>query len=76
MRDQVIGLEYEANAVVPVGIPVLRAVFLCGTAVNDKVALSVAVQTADNLEQGCLSAAGRSEHGDKFAFPEGEAYAL
>ena len=50
VRDEVVALEYKPDAVVAIGIPVGIAVATSTDPINDKVARSVPVQTADNVE--------------------------
>ena len=56
--DQVVALEDEADGVVAVGIPVPVRVLLGGDAVDDEIAAVIAVQTADDVQQGGLAGAG------------------
>ena len=49
MRNQVVALKYEADGVVPVGVPVTVLVFFCGNTVDNQVAGIVAVQSADDI---------------------------
>ena len=50
MRDQVVGLENEANAVVAVGVPIARLVVLRRDSVDDQVTTLEAVQAANDVE--------------------------
>ena len=50
VRDQVVGLEDEADAVVSVRVPVARLVILRGDAVDHEVAALEAVEAADDVE--------------------------
>ena len=50
VRDQVVGLENEANAVVAVGVPIARLVVLRRDSVDDQVAALEAVQAANDVE--------------------------
>ena len=65
-------MEDEADRVVSVGVPVAVAEVLCGAAVDDEVAGGVFVEAADDVEHGCLAAAGLTEDRDEFALPERE----
>ena len=69
--DQVVALENKADGVVAVGVPVPIPERLGGDAADGEVAGGVLIQTADDVEQGCLAAAGMAENGHKFIFPEG-----
>ena len=50
MGNQIVALEYKADGVVAIGIPVPILILLGGDPVDDQVAGVVAVQTADNIE--------------------------
>ena len=76
MRDEVISLEHEADAVVAVGIPVAVLVALGGDAVDDKVAGVVVIQAADDVEHGRLARAGRAEHRDELVVAEGDRHVV
>ena len=76
MRDQIVGLKDKADRVIAVVIPV-SVLILFGRFVGDgQIALCVAVQSADDVQQRCFAAAGRSEHRDKFILPELDVNAL
>ena len=68
--DQVITLEHKADGVVPVGVPVAVGVFFCGDAVDDQIAAVVAIQTADDVQQGGLAGAAGAKNGHKFVVPQ------
>ena len=70
--DEVVALEDEADGVIAVGVPVAVPEFSGRTAINDEVAAGVLVQTAYNVQQGGLAAAGVAQNGNKFIFPEAE----
>ena len=76
VRDQVVALEYETDGVVAVGVPVTVGELLGGFSVDDQVTGGVAIQAADDVQQRGLAAAGLSQNGDEFAFPEGDADAF
>ena len=76
MRDEVVALKDEADGVVAVGIPVAVIVFLCGAAVDDEVAGGVAVESADDVQQRGLTAAGLAEDCNKLILAEGDVDAL
>ena len=75
VRYEVIALEHEPHAMVAVHVPVAVAELLGGAPVYDEVARGVFVQTAYDVEQRGLAAAGRTEHGYKFALAEIECHA-
>ena len=75
MRDEIVALKDKADGVVAVGVPVPVAVLLCGDTVDEQVACRVAVQTADDVQQRRLAAAGRTENGDKFIVAKAQAHA-
>ena len=60
--DQVIALEHKADGVVAVGVPVTGLVILGGFTPDDQVTGGIAVQTADDVQQGGLAAAGLTQH--------------
>ena len=62
MRDQVVGLEDEADAVVAVGVPVAGFVVLRRNAVDDQVAALEAVEAANDIEHRRLTGAGLAQH--------------
>ena len=70
VRNQVVALEHKSDRVVPVGIPVAFLKLLRALSADDQVAVGVLVQPADNIQQGGLSAAGRTQDRGKFAFSE------
>ena len=72
MRDQVIALEYEADGVVPVRVPVGVPVLLRADAVDQQVSVRVLVEAAENVQHRRLAAAGRSEYGNELALSESE----
>ena len=70
VRDEVVGLEYEAYRVVAVGVPVAVLILLRGAAVYHEVALGVLVEAADDVQQRRLAAAARPQYGDELVLPE------
>ena len=72
VRDEVVALENETDGTVAVCVPVAGLEFLGGLVVDDEVAVGVLIQPADDVEQGGLAAARRTEDGDKFALAEVE----
>ena len=70
VRDQVVGLEDEADAVVAVGIPVAGLVVLRRNAVDDEVAALEAVEAADDVEHRRLAGTGLAQHGHELVVAE------
>ena len=68
--DQVIALEHKTDGVVPVGVPVAVGVFFGGDAVDDQIAAVVAIQTADDVQQGGLAGAAGAQNGHEFVVPQ------
>ena len=58
---------------VAVSVPVTVFVLLGGRAVDDKVAGGIVVKTADDIEQGSLTAAGVTKDRNEFIFTEADA---
>ena len=73
MGDEVVALEHKADGVVAVGVPVAVGVLFGGDAVDDKVAAVVAVQAADDVQQGGLAGAAGAEDGDEFVVAQVQA---
>ena len=61
VRDEVVALEHEADAVVAVGVPVAVLVLLGGNAVDDQVARIVMVKPAHDVQQRGLARARRPQ---------------
>ena len=76
VHDQVIALEYKADRVIAIGIPVGIAVLLGGATANDQITAGVAVKTANDIQHRGLSAAGGAEDRHEFALTEVDADAL
>ena len=70
VRDQVVGLENEANAVVAVGVPVARLVVLRRNTVDDEVAALKTIEPTDDVEHRRLARAGLAQHGHKLVVAE------
>ena len=70
--DEVVTLEYKADGVVAVGVPIAVLELLGGGTVNNQIALGIAVQTAHDVQQGGLTASGLTQDGHKLAVAEGE----
>ena len=67
MRDEIVRLKYEPDTVVSVYVPVLVLIELGAFSVYLKVTVRILVKTADNIEKGGLSAAGRTEKGEELS---------
>ena len=74
MGDQIVALEDEAHGVVAVGVPVPGGVFFRGDPVDDELALVVAVQAADDVEQRGLAGAAGAQDGHKLVVPQAETH--
>ena len=72
VRDEVVALEDEANAVVSIRIPGGVAVAFGRDAIDEQVAGGVAVEAADDIEKGGFAGAGRAEDAGEFTFAEVE----
>ena len=70
VRDQVVGLEDEADAVVAVGVPVPGLVVLRGDAVDDEVAALEAVEASDDVEHRRLAGARLAQNSDELVVTE------
>ena len=76
VRDEVVALKDEADGVVAVRVPVAVVILLRGAAVDDEVTGGVAVQTADDVQQRGLAAAGLAQNCDELALTKGDVDAL
>ena len=74
MRDEVVALEHEADAVVAIGVPVAILVLARGDAVDDQVARIVVVQAADDVEERGLARARRAQDCDELAVSESDGH--
>ena len=72
MGDQVVALEYKANGMVAVCVPVAILVMLGRGAVDDQVTFGVLIQATDDIQHGGLAAAGGAEDGHKLILAEGQ----
>ena len=72
VRDQVIALEDKADRMIPIGIPVAVTVAAGGNPADGHLARIIAVQAADNIEQGCLARSAGAENRDKLILPKGQ----
>ena len=70
VRDEVVALEHEADAVVAVGVPVAVLVLLGGNAVDDQVARIVMVKPAHDVQQRGLARARRPQDGHELVVAE------
>ena len=66
MGNEVVALEYEAYAVVAVGVPVAILEVLGRAPVDEQVAVRVTVQAAHDIEQGGLTASRGTQDGYEF----------
>ena len=71
VRDQVVGLEDEADTVVAVGIPVAGLVVLRRDPIDDEVATLEAIQAADDVEHRGLARTGLAQDGHELVVAEG-----
>ena len=71
VRDKVVGLEHEADAVVAVRVPIAVLVLARGHAVDEQVSVVVMVKTADDVEHGGLARARRPQHCHELIVAEG-----
>ena len=76
MRDEVIALKHEADRVVAVGVPLALLEVLRALALDDQLAVVVAVQPADDVEEGRLARAAFAQHGDELLLAEGNGDAV
>ena len=60
MRNEVVGLKYETDTAVAIGVPIDVVVFFGGDGIYLNIAVCVAVKTADNVQQCGFSATGRT----------------
>ena len=70
MRNQIVALKHKADGMVSVRIPVPVRVFSCGNAVDHQVAAVIAVQAADDVEQGGLTGAAGTQDRHKLIVPQ------
>ena len=75
MRYQIVALEYKAYRVVAVAVPIGIGEGFRRSSRNVEIAVRVAVKSADDVEERCFSAAGRTENRNKFALSEIDRYA-
>ena len=70
MRNQVVALKDKPDTVIAVAVPIPVLKIFRGDAVHDEIAVIVAVESADDVEEGRFSRTGRSQHADEFAIAE------
>ncbi len=70
MRDEVVALEDETDRVIAVGVPVAVLVILRRAAVDDEVAVGVAVKAANDVQKRRLATTRRPQNGDKLVLAE------
>ena len=70
MWDQIVGLKHKSDRVIAVMIPVPVLIFLRRFVGDGQIALRIAIQSADDIQQRGFAAAGRSQHGNKLILPE------
>ena len=70
VRDEVVALEDESDAMVAVGVPVLVGVVLGRDAVDDDVARVGMVKAAEDVEHRGLARAGGAQHGHELVIPK------
>ena len=70
MGNKIIALEYEADRVVSVGIPIRCFKGFCRLSVDDKVAVGILIKSTDDIKHRGLTAARGTEDRHEFAFSE------
>ena len=76
MGNEVVALEYKADGVVSVRVPVAVFIFFCRNTVDDKISAVVAVKTADHIQQSCFSRTRGAENCDEFVVAKIERYSV
>ena len=76
VRDEVVALEDEADAVVAVGVPVAVVEILGRDAVDQKVARVEVVEAADDIEHGRLARARGAQDGDELVVAKRQAHVV
>ena len=74
MRNEIIGLKHEPDAVIAICVPILIGIIFCGFTFDDEIARSVSVQTADDVQKRSFSAPRRTDHRDEFVAAEIDAH--
>ena len=73
MSDQVVILKHKTDGMIAIGIPVLVLIHLCGNPVYHQITAVIAVQTADDIQQGGLAGSAGSQDRYKLIVPQAEA---
>ena len=60
MGNEIVGLEYEPDAVVSIHVPIVILIILRRLSANDKVARSVLIQAANDVEHRRFTAPRRA----------------
>ena len=76
VRDEVVALEHETDAVVAERVPVPVRVVFGGDAVDDQITGVVMVKPADDVQERGLAGAGRSQDGREFVVAETDGHAI
>ena len=76
MGDKVIGLKNKTNGMVAISVPIPILIVLGGGAVDDQIAVGVAVQPANDIEHGRFAATRGAENGHKFILTKREGNTL
>ena len=66
VRDQVIALEYKADRMVPIGIPVPIFILFRRNTIDDQIAAVITVQSPDDIQKRRLSRTARPENRHEF----------
>ena len=74
--DQVIILEYKADGMVPIGVPIPIFKLFGGFTVDDQITGGIPIQATDDVEHGGFTASGLTQNGNELTFPEIQIYAL
>ena len=74
MRNQIVALKNEADRMIPVGIPIGITIVLGRNAVDPQISRCITVESADDIQKRCLSAAGGTENRHKLTVSETDGY--
>ena len=72
MRDQVITLKHKSNRMIAVGVPV-PVFILLGRDLIDQITAVITIQSADDIEQRCLTGTTGAQDGYKLIIPQVQA---
>ena len=61
VRDQVVALEHKPDRVIAIRVPIAIAIFFRGRSIDDQIAVLVAVQPANDIEQRRLTRTTRPQ---------------